>query len=60
MESNLLSCDSKQNEEVLNNINHTQNDLNKLIEIKLKALLQGEEPVGWNPEKNYEVFSDRI
>ena len=37
MESNLLSCDPKQEEEILNNINHTQNDLNKLIEIKTKG-----------------------
>ena len=34
MESNLLSYDLKQKEEILNNTNHTQNDLNKLIEIK--------------------------
>ena len=37
MESNLLSCGPKQKEEILNNINLTQNDLNKLIEIKTKG-----------------------
>ena len=42
MESNLLSCGPKQNDEILNNINHTQK------KSKLKALLQEEEPVGWN------------
>ena len=34
MESNLLSCGPKQKEEILNDINLTQNDLNKLTEIK--------------------------
>ena len=37
MESNLLSCGPKQKKEILNNINLTQNDLNKLIEIKAKG-----------------------
>ena len=37
IESNLLFCDPKQNEKILNNINHAQNDLNKLIEIKTKG-----------------------
>ena len=37
MESNLLSCGPKQKKEILNNINLTQNDFNKLIEIKTKG-----------------------
>ena len=57
MESNLLSCDPKQNEEILNITNYTQNDLSKLIEIKLKTLLQEVDPVGWNAGKTYKVFS---
>ena len=34
MESNLLSCDPKQKDQILNDINHIQNDLNHLIENK--------------------------
>ena len=41
MKSNLLSCDRKKREEILNNINHTQNNLNKLIEIKTKGATIG-------------------
>ena len=37
MESNILSCGPKQKEEILSNINHTQNDLNKQSEIKTKG-----------------------
>ena len=37
MESNLLSCGPRQKEKILNNINHPQNDLNKLIKIKTKG-----------------------